>query len=223
MLATRREFLKLILGTAPAVALSGSFAALWPDEAKSRPVADPITLFLDRDWAPGRALLVDDLDPDASAKEYFPPRREYFELETMSLNERCDFWREGWGSAAHCEEFLWDGPEVEEWTAEDLAKFNAFEAEQAAWLDEAVEIYEVSPRDLAFMTRLGPGIELFEALGPKRAKALGIYEAYFGGPASDGYGIAFRGDVEKLNAGLAASGINIVVRDPWEEDDEDGL
>jgi hypothetical protein len=69
---------------------------------------------------------------------------------------------------------------------------------------------------------------LFEALGPERADALGIYEAFFGGPASDGYGIAFRGDLDTLNAALAALGVNVVVEESpfedwgdedWEEDD----
>jgi hypothetical protein len=229
MLVSRRAFLKLILETAPAVALSGPLSALWPAAAKARPVAEPVTLFLDRDFDPDHAYLVDDLDPDTPANEDFPPRRAYFELETMSLSERVDFWREGWGrNTERFEAFLWNGREVEDWSADDLARFHAFEAEQAAWLDQTVGIDEMSSRDLAFLTRMGPGIELYEALGPKRARALGIYEAFFGGMGSDGYGIAFRGDLDTLNAALAARGINVVVEESpvddwgdedWEEDD----
>jgi hypothetical protein len=33
--------------------------------------------------------------------------------------------------------------------------------------------------------------------------------------------VAFRGDVEQLNAGLAALGINVVVLDPDADDEED--
>ena len=76
------------------------------------------------------------------------------------------------------------------------------------------------------MTEYGPAIELFDELGPERAEALGVYEMPIGGPGTGGYGIAFGGDVEQLNAALAALGINVVVRkslyedaDDWDEDE----
>jgi hypothetical protein len=215
MLVSRREFLKLILGTVPAAALSGPLAALWPDEAKSRPVADPITLYLDRDWAPGEALLVG--DASAAADEYFPPRREYYDWEALSLKERVEYWLDGWGAAAHDGEFIWGLPDVEDWTAADLAQFNAFEAKQRRWLDAPVEIDEMSERDLAAMTQFGAGYELFDQVGG----GLGLYETYCGSPGGGGWYVAFRGDVEQLNAGLAALGINVVVLDPDADDEED--
>jgi hypothetical protein len=225
MLVTRREFLQLILGTAPAVALSGPLSALWPAEAVARPVAEPVILYLDREYYPCHAFLVDDLDPEKPAYEYYPPRREYFWMDERTPEERLEFWHERWEDEAPLQEFYGEIPPAERWTAQQLAELGAFESEQQAWINEEVDLDEMSSRDLAFMTRFGPGIELYDALGRKRAKKLGIHEAYFGGIASDGYGIAFRGDVDKLNATLAGLGINVVVREAsyengeWGEDD----
>jgi hypothetical protein len=221
MLVSRRKFLQLILGTAPAVALSGPLAALWPDEAKSRPIADPVTLYLDRDWIPGTAVVVDDLDANAPAKEPLPPRREYFDWETLSLKERVEFWRDGWGARADDVEFLWDLPAVEDWGAEDLAKFNAFEADKDGWLDGSFDGDELSDLDLTHVTRFWAGYELCDHLGGKRARALGLSQAYFGSPGGGGWCVAFRGDLEKLNAALAALAINVVVLDPYADDEED--
>jgi hypothetical protein len=82
-----------------------------------------------------------------------------------------------------------------------------------------VDIDEMSPRDLASMNRFGPGYELYEVLGGERADALGVYEAFFGGPGGGGWAIAFGGDVEKLNAALAGLGINVIVQDNLDDDE----
>jgi len=213
MSLSRREFLKLILGTAPAVALSGSLSALWPEKAKARPVSDPVTLFLNQD-----NLLVD--GPWREISWSPSTRREHYGLDEMSLQERLEFWF-GWlGKKDGFRAFLDACPHVDDWTAEHHQAFLAHEADHSAWLDEELPFDEMSELDLAFLTEHGPALGLFEHLGEKRAEALGLYETVVGGPGGGGYGIGFRGDVDKLNAKLAALGINVVVAGRLDDDDE---
>jgi hypothetical protein len=216
MLVSRREFLQVILGTAPAVALSGPLSALWPAEAAARPIAEPVELFLDED-----NLLVH--DPWRELVWDPPTRREYYSVDHMSLRERLRFWSDWWsGDDDDFREFLDDHPNARHWSAEELQTFQSYEAGWADWLDDDLDFDEMSDMDLASLSHHGPGIELFQQLDPKQAEALGLYEAAFGCPGCGGYAIRFRGDVEKLNAALAGLGINVVLRASLDEDAEWG-
>jgi hypothetical protein len=209
---SRRDFLKLAFGTVSAAALTGPLALLWPEAAKARPMVEPAELFLDDDHC-----LVDGPYRDISWDP--PTRREYHGLDRMTLRARYQFWRD-WATDDDFQEFLYDGRDVADWTAEDRATFEAFEAEYAEWLDETMDLEELPERELALMTEYGPAIELYEELGPERAVALGLYEAVIGSPGASGYAIGFAGDVEQLNAALAAAGINVVVHQSLYDDED---
>jgi hypothetical protein len=215
MLVSRREFLKLILGTVPAVALSGPLATLWPETKKSLPVGEPVELYLDEEnCLVSGPFLELDWTPTT--------RREYFDWDDLPLRERLEYWRESWRADERFHEFLYEGPEVDQWTDADHATFRALEADQADWLDGEMSYDELPERDLALMTEYGAAVELFDQLPEKQARALGLHETVLGGPGGGGgYAIEFRGDVTRLNATLAALGINVVVRRSLYDDGED--
>jgi hypothetical protein len=211
---TRREFLKLVFGSVSAAALTGPLALLWPEPEKTRPLAEPLGLYLDEDHH-----LVD--GPRREDLEWVPILpREHLGLDRMSPHERVDFWVCDWGVEDPVLDALSERGDVENWSAPDHAAFAAFEAEHASWLDADIEFIEASEWELAMPTEYGAALRLHRELGEERAEALGLYGSGIGGPGGGGPAIGFRGDVAKLNAALAAAGLNVVVHEcvPWEDE-----
>jgi hypothetical protein len=214
---TRREFLKLVFGSISAAALTGPLALLWPEDEKSRPVAEPLELYLDEEHH-----LVD--GPRREDLEWVPiSRREHLELDRMSPHERVEFWVCDWGVEDPRLEVLCERDAIGQWSAADHAAYAAFEAERAAWLDEDIDFFEASEWELAMPTEYGAALRLYREMGEERAEALGLYWSGIGGPGGGGPAIGFRGDVAKLNAAFAAAGLNVVVheRRPGDEGDEE--
>ena len=74
----RRDFLKIALGTVSAAALSGPLALVWPEEARSRPVAEPWLIDLEDGY------LVD----NAWADDDWPTYREHWDYDWLSIDEK---------------------------------------------------------------------------------------------------------------------------------------
>jgi hypothetical protein len=182
----RRDFLRVIFKTAPIVAIGGKLI-LWPEEAQSRPVAEPAHLLRD-----DSSYLVDpyfDFCPD------LPTFRELYSLENMGHEQVM--------------EALVD----EEWRFQHLVKDpdNWSVSEIDGWLDSQVEMDDMSPWKAMSYTQYGPGIRLHDQLGWKTSREIGL--SYIEGemPGHDFVGVRFDGDTDNLNRDLERLGMNLLI------------
>jgi len=182
----RRDFLKLIVATASAAAVSGKIA-LWPTEALSRPIAEPAVLALD-----DSRYIIDpyfDFCPD------LPTFRELLSIEGLKPDQ--------------IKEALKD----EEWRFEYLIADpeNWSVSEIQGWLDTTIEMDDMSPWKAAQYTQYAPGVQLHGHLGWEAANEYEL--AFIEGemPGHDFVGVRMDGDIDNLNAGLARHGLNLIV------------
>jgi hypothetical protein len=75
-----------------------------------------------------------------------------------------------------------------------------------------VDIESLGPYQAAQYTPYAPGITIFERFGWKDAQRLGLHLIEGDHPGSSFTGVEFVGDVDELNAALAAVGLNLMVR-----------
>ena len=182
----RRDFIKFVFGTASAAAVAGSLP-LWPKDAMSRPVAEPVKLLIDE-----YNYLV---DPYFDFNPSLPTYREFLSLNNVSESElrkalEAEHWRF---------EYLLDDPD--NWSVDEVQE----------WLDSDIQFEDMSPWNAAQYTEYADGIRLYESLPFNEALELDLSLVEGDIPGSDFCGVYFGGDVEGLNKALQSRGINVVV------------
>ncbi|MDD9921731.1 MAG: twin-arginine translocation signal domain-containing protein [Boseongicola sp.] len=184
----RRDFLKLVSATASAAALAGE-VALWPTEAMSRPLAEPAVLALDE----SRYII----DPSFDFCPDLPTYRAWLSLENMTPTQ------------------IKSALKDEEWRFEHLVDDpdNWSVCEIDHWLDQTIELDDLSPRASMEYSQYAPGIRIHDHLGWEAADDLGL--AYIEGemPGHHFVGVRLDGDIDDLNAGLARHGLNLIVQE----------
>ena len=183
----RRDFLKIVFQTAPAVAVVGKLA-LWPSEALSRPAFDPVYLSIDES-----GYIVD-------------PGFDYCDLITPTFRERHSL--VGLSNAelkANLENIFYEIEHLvedpENWTIDEVQE----------WLDTHVELEDLGSREAMKYTEYGPGIGIYDRMSSEQAANLGLELVDGDHPGSSFVGVAYHGDIESLNEGLERLGLNLVI------------
>ena len=195
---SRRDFLKIVFGTASAAALTHPLSLLWPEEAAARPLADPYILGLD-----DSGYLI---DPAYDWRTEYPPVREEVGYDTCTLRGKLSVFEEQLGLD---EMMKYTNKPLSQWNRNDLAEV---ERDYNEWLDEPREPETLSFREGALRSPYWPGIEIYEQLWQEIA-ALGLVYVEGDAPFGSSFcGVRYDGDLIDLNNALAKGGLNMVVR-----------
>jgi hypothetical protein len=182
---SRREFLKIIFATAPAVALAHQLP-FWPDSERSRPISEPAEIGRDEyDYL---------VDPGGIDFGSWPTRQGYFELDDAS-DEEIHKW------ATQEQDISGIVSDPENWSVSEIR----------CWLEENVELDEISRYAAAEICGYGDGIALYEKLGRERAEDLGLQLVDGCHPGSDFLGVNCSWEVAEVNQALLENGLNLVV------------
>jgi len=199
----RRDFLKIALGTVSAAALSGPLALVWPEEARSRPVAEPWLIDLEDGY------LVD----NAWADDDWPTYREHWDYDWLSIDEKVKQLLTYAGYGDERELFI-NFEQISKprsgWHQRALARI---EKEIGGILDEPIDPDLMTFDDLMRHGPHVPGTYVLDHLPPEEQERLGLKLVEGLSPGNDNFcGVRFKGDVDELNEALARHGINVVVR-----------
>jgi hypothetical protein len=185
----RRDFLKVIFSTASTAAMSG-LLPLWPKNALSRPIAEPVILEIGSDGY----LIMKDFDWGGALAE-LPTFREQHQLENLSpknLKERLN------AEIGLIEHIVSD---PEDWSLEEVED----------WLNSSVELEDLGLWEAMSYTEYGPAIDIWESVGWDRSEELGLTLIEGDHPGSDFAGVQFFGDPTELNRELQREGLNLIV------------
>jgi len=80
-------------------------------------------------------------------------------------------------------------------------------------LPEDLDFDSLGDYQAAQYTPYGAGIEIFEHFGWDKSRRIGLGLVEGDHPGSSFVGVAFSGEIEELNAALAAAGLNLIVKD----------
>lgn len=184
---SRRDFMKIIFATTTSVAVSGAIT-LWPETALTRPVSKPFNLALD-----DSSYLVDpsfDFSPIS-----LPTHRERLSLEGLSgkalknaLNKQI----------SEIDDLISD---PDNWTLDEVEW----------WLDTVADVEDFGAWQVTGHSPYKDGLEIYQHLSREDAHSLGLELVEGDTPGSSFVGVAFYGDVAKLNQTLEMLGMNLVV------------
>jgi hypothetical protein len=196
----RRDFIGVILGTVSSTALSGSLSAEWPENAKDRPVADPIVFHLENGYV---------VDPIFDYDVELPTVREN-RYEALDTEGAIEFFLDlvGYDEERIAElETIIKKPH-RKWSEEDLPFLEKQFREE---LDQPEDPDYLSFRMNAVCSEYSAGITLLDELGDERSKELGLYLVEGEHPGSSFCGVGFDGALEELNLELVRRGLNLSI------------
>jgi len=183
----RRDFLKIVFQTTPAIAVASKLA-LWPSKAASRPTSDPVFLSVDEN-----GYIV---DPDFDYCDLITPTfREHHSLVGLSKEELKANLENKFYEIEHLVE------DPENWTVDEIQE----------WLDTHVELEDLKAREAMKYTEYGPGIGIYDRMSSVQAATLGLELVDGDHPGSSFVGVAYHGDIESLNEGLEQLSLNLVI------------
>jgi hypothetical protein len=195
----RRIFLKIMLGTAPAVAMIRMPPALWRVGSVERPQSDPVTIYINTS-----GYLYDPGYDDGPVT-----RRVFYSIDDMSRYERYDFYRGHLGEQTLLS-FL-RGDEADARDAKlSFARLDELDNRLDAYLADEPATEEGSFRDRLEHSRYWVGAWLHDNLPAGALRRLDL--AYLGGDQPEGafYAVRYAGSLEQINSALFASGLNAV-------------
>jgi len=183
----RREFLKIVFASTTVVAVSGA-SALWPQEALSRPISDPVYLEID-----DSGYIV---DPGFDYCDLnLPTNREHHSLVGLGEDEIKDELSEIFDEIEH----LVSDPD--NWSVDEVEE----------WLNTPMNLEDMGTWEGMRYTHYGPAIQIYEQMARHDASRLGLELIDGDHPGSDFVGIAFRGNVTELNRELEQLGMNLII------------
>ena len=183
---SRRDFLKIVFATASAAAVSGA-STLWPSNALSRPVFEPVHLSVEGGYI---------VDPYFDYCDVcLPTFRKIHSLEGLGAD----------ALNVELEKISWAFEHVvadpENWSVDEVKE----------WLDTEVELDDLAAWQAMKYTQYGPAIEIYEQLSRDDAEELGLMLFEGCHPGSGFVGIEFHGDPKVLTKGFERLGMNLVV------------
>jgi len=193
----RRTLLKIMLGTAPGVAVFGLGRAMWPQDQVQRPQNDPVAIGIDKS-----GHLYDPAHDEARLT-----RRVFYGLAGMTRRERYDFYRGHLG-----EQTLQSFLRGEESSIEDVKlsfeRLDEIDNRLAAYLADEPDPKEGSFRDRLEHSRYWIGAWLYDNLPADVLRRLDL--AYVEGDQPEGafYAVRYAGSLEQINSALFESGLN---------------
>ena len=195
----RRTLLKIMLGTAPGVAVFGLRGAVWPQDQVQRPQNAPVLIGIDNS-----GHLYDPAHDGAR-----PTRRVFYGIADMTRRERYDFYRGHLGEQT-LQSFLWGDEEDLEDVNLSFARLDELDNRLAAYLADEPDPEEGSFRDRLEHSRYWIGAWLHDNLPADALQHLNL--AYVEGDQPEGafYAVRYAGSLEQINSALFASGLNAV-------------
>ena len=195
----RRTLLKIMLGTAPGVAVFGLRGAVWPQDQVQRPQNDPVLIGIDNS---GHLY-----DPGHTKAR--PTRRVFYGIADMTRRERYDFYRGHLGEQT-LQSFLRGGEVNVKDVKLSFARLDELDNRLADYLTDEPEPEEGSFRDRLEHSRYWIGAWLHDNLPADALQHLNL--AYVEGDLPEGafYAVRYAGSLEQINSALFASGLNAV-------------
>ena len=195
----RRSFLKIMLGTAPGVAIIGMQSSLWPTDQKERPENDPVTIYIDK----GGYLY----DPDYGEDPV--TRRVFYGIDGMNRCERYDFYRDHLGEQT-LQNFLWGDVEDADDVRVSFSKLNEIDNSVASYFDDELDPEEGSFRDILEKSRYWNGAWLYDNLPADALQRLDLDYVEGDQSGSSFCAVRYTGSPEKINTVLFTCGLNAV-------------
>jgi len=195
----RRTLLKIMLGTAPGVAVFGLGRAMWPQDQVPRPQNDPVAIGIDKS---GHLY-------DPAHDEARPTRRVFYGIADMTRRERYDFYRGHLGEQT-LQSFLRGDEEDAEDVKLSFARLDEIDNRLDTYFADEPEPEEGSFRDRLEHSRYWIGAWLHDNLPAEALRRLNL--AYVEGDQPEGafYAVRYAGSLEQINSVLFASGLNAV-------------
>jgi hypothetical protein len=195
----RRTFLKIMLGTAPGVALIGMPPALWPAALNERPQSDPVSIYINTS-----GYLYDPGFDDGPVT-----RRVFYGIDDMSRQERYNFYREHMGEG-WLKHHLRNDVEEHDDVKVSYARLDELDNSLEAYFADVLDPGEESFRDVVEKSRYWIGAWLYDNLPAETLQRLKL--AYVEGDEPEGSFCAIRytGSLEQINTELFSSGMNAV-------------
>jgi hypothetical protein len=195
----RRTLLKIMLGTAPGVAVFGLGRAMWPQDQVQRPQDGPVSIGIDNS---GHLY-------DPAHDKARPTRRVSYGLADMTRRDRYDFYRGRLGDQTLQSFLRGDEAEVED-VKLSFARLDELDNRLAEYLADEPEPEEGSFRDRLEHSRYWIGAWLHDNLPADALQRLDL--AYVEGEQPEGafYAVRYAGSLEQINSALFASGLNAV-------------
>ena len=193
----RREFLKIMLGTAPAFHFTNSLASMWNTDNEKRMVSDPSLIFID-----DSGYLYDpDFEPD------FISVREYYDVDFMDAKSRLEFYVDRFG-----EEYLQVLLQEEDTDEVFLSADQVEELDSCLdhYLAEELDSEEGSFRQQMDNSQYWIGGWLYDNLPADAFNRLKLYYEEGEFPGSSFCGVGFKGNTDQLNAVLYSCGLNAI-------------
>lgn len=197
---SRRDFLKIIFGTAAAAVIPA--IDLWPEDIKALPkkalpVAVPYEFILDE-----YGYLV---DPSYDWEVDWPTVREHLHYDYFTLEEKIEVFEDRHGIDGLLDYV--DKP-LSQWNEDDLAVLESINRD---WLDELQSNEILEGYEAATYTEYWPGVKVYETMDSITADDLGLVLVEGDHPGSSFCGVRFDGNLEDLNSALFRAGLNMVV------------
>jgi hypothetical protein len=195
----RRTLLKIMLGTAPGVAVFGLGRAMWPEDQAQRPHNDPVSIYIDDS---GHLY-------DPAHEQARPTRRIFYGIADMTRHERYDFYRGHLGEQT-LQSFLRGDEEDANDVKLSFTRLDELDNRLAAYLADEPNPEEGTFRDRLEHSRYWIGAWLHDNLPADALRRLDL--AYVEGDQPEGafYAVRYAGSLEQINSALFASGLNAV-------------
>jgi hypothetical protein len=195
----RRTLLKIMLGTAPGVAVFGLGRAMWPQDQAQRPQNDPMAIGID-----DNGHLYDPAHAEARLTRWV-----FYGLAGMTRRERYDFYRGHLGEQT-LQSFLRGDEEDANDVKLSFARLDEIDNRLAVYLADEPEPEEGAFRDRLEHSRYWIGAWLHDNLPADALQRLDL--AYVEGEQPEGafYAVRYAGSLGQINSVLFESGLNAV-------------
>ncbi len=195
----RREFLKIMLGTVPALPFSSSLALLWPIDEHQRPGNDPVVIGIDNSGY----LYDPNFEPD------FITRRAYYNVDSLTGQSRLDFYIAHWGEDGLHDLLRYDKDETQK-PSSLIDRLDELDEQLGFWLNDELDPEEGSFREQLDNSSYWIGGWLYDNLSSQTFQQAGLDYVEGEHPGSSFCAVRYRGEIEQLNSVLFRNGLNAV-------------
>ena len=195
----RRTFLKVMLGTAPGVAIVGLQWGLWPEDQMQRPENEPVSIYIDE-----RGYLY---DPDYQQGPV--TRRVFYGIDDMSRHERYDFYRDHLGEQS-LKHFLWKDEEDADDVRVAFSRLDEIDNSLEAYFADELDPGTGSFRYILENSQYWIGAWLYDNLSADAFQRLELDYVEGDQPESSFCAVRYTGSLKKINTALFTCGLNAV-------------
>ena len=195
----RRTFLKIMLGTAPGVALIGMHPALWLADSNERPQSDHVSIYINKS-----GYLYDPGFDDGPVT-----RRVFYGIDDMSRHERYDFYREHMGEG-WLKHHLRNDVEEHDDVKVSYARLDELDNSLEAYFADVLDSGEGSFRDVVEKSRYWIGAWLYDNLPADEMRRLDLAYVEVNEPEFSFSAVRYTGSLEQINTALFTCGLNAV-------------